>query len=130
MVAETEVIDARKAPAIVTKEWHPWTLAIVFAEGDLALVAEINNVSPEEITRHAIIHAEEITTLMYDAFKGRLIKEMTGRLGGLTDSNLIKLFDLVKGNPSFSVEVSEATGNGDGPPRFTLKMGVQRATDD
>ncbi len=136
MVVETrpeqEVIDARQAPTVVApKEWHPLTLAIVFAEGDLALVAEINNMSPEEVTRHAIIHAEDITSLMYDAFKGRLIKEMSGRLGGLSDGNLLKLFDLVKGNPGFSVEVAEGAGGGDAsPPRFTIKMGVQRATDD
>lgn len=123
----TDVIDPKTESA--KRAWHPWTLAIVFAEGDLALVAEVNRVAPEEITRFAIEHAEEITTAMYEAFKGKLIKEMSSRLGGLSDGTLLKLFDIVKGNPGFSVDVQQAAGV-EGTPRFTINMGVKRAVDD
>lgn len=124
----TDVVDPRVEPK--TKQWHPWVLAIVFAEGDLALVAEVDHVSPEEITKFAIEHAEEITIAMYEAFKGKLLKEMQSRLGGLSDGNLLKLFELVKGNPGFSVEVSEATGASGGTPSFTINMGVQKKASD
>lgn len=117
-----------------TEQIHPWTLAIVFAEGDLALVAELENVTPAEITKFAIEHSEEITTAMYSAFKAKLITEMAGRLPDLSDGSILKLFDIVKGSPGFSVEVNEAaSGEGNGPaqlPRFTINMGVKRASSD
>jgi hypothetical protein len=121
-----EVIDAKKTTAIAEPpKVHPWVYAIVFAEGDLALVAEINRVDPIEITKFAIEHAEDITTMMYEAFKGKLIKEMQSRLPDLSDGNLLKLFEVVKGNPGFAQVVVEA-GGGDGErPKFTLNMGVK-----
>lgn len=121
----TEVLDPRTEP-----KTHPWVYAIVFAEGDLALVAETAAVHPDEITKFAIEHAEEITQAMYSAFKGKLIGEMSSRLGGMSDGMLTKLFDIVKGSPGFTAEVEAAGGGGDNTPRFTIKMGVQRASDD
>jgi hypothetical protein len=120
-----DVIDPPITAVAEKPKVHPWVYAIVFAEGDLALVAEINHTDPIVITQFAIEHAEEITNMMYEAFKGRLIKEMTSRLGELSDGNLLKLFEVVKGSPGFSIEVESAGGGGDGPPRFTLNMGVK-----
>jgi hypothetical protein len=111
---------------------HPWVYAIVFAEGDLALVAETQNVHPNEITKFAIEHAEEITTAMYSAFKGKLIKEMSERLPDLTERGLLQLFDIVKGTPDFgSIEVEGGGDGKGGMPTFSIKMGVnKRGTDD
>lgn len=126
-MTQQEVIDPKTSVRVT----HPWIYAIVFAEGDLALVAETSKVHPDEITKFAIEHAEEITTAMYAAFKGKLINEMASRLPELSDGSLLKLFDIVKGSPGFSVEVADAAGGGEGaaPPRFTINMGVKRATD-
>jgi hypothetical protein len=145
MVVETrpedvvDIVDRMPAPA--TKQstaiaerpaTHPWVYAIVFAEGDLALVAETQNVHPNEITKFAIEHAEEITTAMYSAFKGKLIKEMSERLPDLTERGLLQLFDIVKGTPDFgSIEVEGGGDGKGGMPTFSIKMGVnKRGTDD
>jgi hypothetical protein len=121
-----EVIDAKPTNAIAEPpKVHPWVYAIVFAEGDLALVAEVNHEDPVVITKFAIEHAEEITTMMYEAFKGRLIKEMQNRLPDLSDGNLLKLFEVVKGNPGFAQVVVEAGGADGERPKFTLNMGVK-----
>jgi hypothetical protein len=131
MVVETrpedvvDIVDRMPAPA--TKQstaiaerpaTHPWVYAIVFAEGDLALVAETQNVHPNEITKFAIEHAEEITTAMYSAF--------------LTERGLLQLFDIVKGTPDFgSIEVEGGGDGKGGMPTFSIKMGVnKRGTDD
>src|SRR3954462_13893537 len=100
----SEVIDKAKAPTIVEpKTWHPWLLAIVYAEGDLALVCETHSdINPHDLTAFALERSEEITMAMYDVFKAKLVKNMGDRLEGLSDGNALKLFEIVKGNPGFS----------------------------
>lgn len=122
-----DVIDAAKAPAKVEpKAWHPWLLAIVYAEGDLALVVETKHLDPEALTSFALEHSEEITMAMYDVFKAKLVKNMGDRLEGLSDGNALKLFEIVKGSPGFSEVVVEGSGADGERPKFTISMGVKK----
>lgn len=122
-----EVIDASKAPTTVEQAaWHPWLLAIVYAEGDLALVVETKHLDPEALTSFALEHSEEITKAMYDVFKAKLVKNMGDRLEGLSDGNALKLFEIVKGTPGFSQVVVEGAGADGSPPTFTISMGVKK----
>lgn len=123
-----EVIDKNKAPVTTEKKvWHPWLLAIVYAEGDLALVCETHHdINPEDLTAFALEKSEEITMAMYDVFKAKLVKNMGDRLEGLSDGNALKLFEIVKGNPGFSQVVVEGAGGEGERPKFTISMGVQK----